>query len=294
MKSFKLLASVLLVTAAFSSCNKDENTSPATVAPVIAFSNGVKDVSVNPGDEYTIKGTITSVEGLAEVKFLKVATTGDSLLGSTITSFINPKSYSFEKMINNIRARTEIKVMATDKKNKLSVLNFTLNANGTAVITYANISLGSYNCSTGSSFSAKDGIVYQLVDAKANSSKIDIIYAWVDFHEAFLSAPQNTQDLNLLFTTSYAPGTWTTKNFTKLQKLPFTTNFDAINTSLDIPDVGTNGTNEVTDLVKNDIIAFKTASTNTDFPNKRGVLKVVSVVGTDYMSVITFNVKVAK
>lgn len=289
MKILKSLFILALVAVVFSSCNKDEDTKPA---PVITFINNISQATVNPGDNYTIAGTITSEEGLAEVKYFNVTQAGETQIGQAITSFTDVNNYSFQKTINDINQQTVIKVMATDKKNQTSVKNFTINVNQQGNLkSYNNIILGAQtNATIGSSFASFNGLVYNLTDAKNNSSKIDLIFFYGTTNLATLSAPSNLTELNQVFTTGSAPNTWTTNNDTKLLKNN-SLNFDNIINSADIPDVQATGGNKVNNLAVGDIIVFKTAATNVDYPSKKGLLKVKAITGTGATATITYDVK---
>jgi len=290
MKILKSLVLVALVAVAFTSCKKDDTTLPA---PVISFLNGVNEASVAVGSDYTIAGTITSEEGLSEVKYFQVTSTGETQLGQAITSFQNANSYSFQKQILDVNVQTVIKVMATDKKNQTSVLNFTIKVNGNTITSYNNIVLGAQsNTTIGSSFASFNGQVYDLTSAKANSSKIDVIFFYGATNMATLSAPNNTADLDQVFTSASKPSTWIVQNGTKLEKRTDVV-FENVATGNDIPNVNSTGSSKVSNVAVGDVICFRTASTNTDFPNKNGVLKVSAINGTSGTATITFSVKVA-
>jgi len=286
MKILKSLVLIALVAVTFASCKKDETTLPA---PVISFLNGINETTVNPGANYTIAGTISAEEGLSEVKYFQVTATGETQIGLAITSFDNANIYSFQKTFADITEQTVVKVMATDKKNQTSVLNFTIKVSGNAIATYNDVVLGSYSSTTGSSFASLNGTVYQLTDAKTNSSKIDIIFFYGNTNNATLSAPSNLTDLNQVFTTASAPSTWTVKNDTKLEKV--TVVFENVTTGNQIPNIQSTGTEKVSNVAVGDVIAFRTASTS-DFPNKNGLVKIVSITGTGATATIKFNVKV--
>lgn len=289
MKILKSLVLVVLVAVAFTGCNKDETTLPA---PVITFLNGVNEASVNSGGSYTIAGNIASEEGLTEVKYFQVTATGETQLGQAVTSFDNANSYSFQKTINDVSVQTVIKVMATDKKNQSSVLNFTIKVNGASISSYNNITLGAQtNATIGSSFASLNGLVYNLTDAKTNANKIDVIFFYGTTNLATLSAPSNTADLDQVFTTASKPSTWTVQNGTKLEKRN-SVNFESITTGNQIDNVESTGTAKVSGLAVGDVILFRTANTSA-FPNKNGALKVTALSGTSGTATITFNVKIA-
>ncbi len=289
MKILKSLVLVALVAVAFTSCKKDETTLPA---PVISFANGINTANVNAGDDHEINGNIVSEEGLSEVKYFKVTTTGETQIGQAVTSFTNANAYDFKVNIQDVTEETGIKVMATDKKNQTSALNFTIKVNGASISSYNNITLGAQtNATIGSSFASLNGLVYNLTDAKTNSDKIDVVFFYGTTNLATLSAPSNSTLLDQVFTTASKPSTWTVQNGTKLEKrnaLDFTT----ITTGTQIPSVETTGTSHVSSIAVGDVILFRTAATSA-FPNKNGVLKVIALSGTSGTSTITFNVKIA-
>lgn len=290
MKILKSLVLVALVAVAFTSCKKDETTLPA---PVISFANGVNSANVNAGGNYEINGNIVSEEGLSEVKYFKVTNTGETQIGQAVTSFTNANAYDFKVNIQDVTEETVIKVMATDKKNQSSALNFTIKLNGNTITSYNNIVLGAQtNATIGSSFASFDGTVFNLTDAKNNSAKVDVIFFYGATNMATLSAPSNLTDLNQVFTTASAPSTWATKNETKLLK-DNAVNFDAIAAGSAIPNVNATGSAKVSNIAVGDVICFRTASTSA-YPNKNGVAKIVAISGTTGTATITFNVKMEK
>ncbi len=288
MKKLNLLIVLALFIGIFSSCKKDTTTLPA---PVISFLNGVSTANVASGANYTIAGTITSDEGLTEVKYFVVTTSGETQIGQAITSFTNANSYSFQQTISNITAQSVIKVQATDSKNQTTSANFTITVGGTNNPTvYSNVTIGSYNNTTlGSSFASIDGTVYSLANAKASSNKIDMIYYFSSANNASISAPADLTLLNVYFTTASAPSTWTVKNNTKLLKVNGSITY-ATATSAQISALNPTGLN-VNNLVAGDVIAFLTDATSA-LPNKKGIAEVVSVTGTDAGQIV-LNIKIA-
>ncbi len=268
-------------------------TKPNNAPPVITFTNGINEASVNQGSSYEINGNIISEEGLSEVKYFKVTNVGETQIGQAVTSFTNANSYDFKLNVTDIAEQTVIKIMATDKKNQTSSLNFTIKVYVTTINSYNNIVLGAQvNSLIGGSFASFDGTVYNLPDAKANSSKVDIIFFYGQTNMATLSAPSNLTDLNQIFTTVSNPSTWATKNATKLLKNN-SLNFEGITDGTAIPNVNATGAAKVSNVAVGDVICFRTASTSAN-PNKNGVLKVVAISGNTSTATITFNVKMEK
>ncbi|MFZ4398493.1 MAG: hypothetical protein ACOYO1_00550 [Bacteroidales bacterium] len=289
MKKLNYLIGLALIVGFFSSCKKDETTLPA---PTITFLNGVSTATIASGASYTIAGTIASEEGLTEVKYFKVTTAGETQIGQAITSFTDKNSFSFQQTINDITAQSVIKVQATDAKSQTTSANFTINIAGNAITSFPDITLGSYNSPTGSSFASLDGTVYQLADAKTNASKVDIIFFYGATNNATLSAPSNLTELNQVFTTASAPNTWAVNNDTKLEKRTDVV-FDNVTLGNQIPNVQATGTSKVNNLAVGDVVAFRTANTNSAFANKVGILKVTAITGTGATATIKFSVKVA-
>ncbi len=181
---------------------------------------------------------------------------------------------------------------------------YATNSNGTAYgnevifttsnplpINYTNIYLGFPNNSIyGSSFSSINGIVYTLANAKINSAKIDFILYWTSSNSASISAPADLSILNMYFTTSNSPSTWSVVNNTKLLK---TNSFNFTTcTSNDINSLSPTNI-RVENLAVGDIIAFQTASTNINFPNKKGVAKIITIQGSGNSAFITLDLKIA-
>ena len=284
-----LVVIALLFVGIFSSCKKDTTSNP----PSISFDNYSSYTLPAGVTSWTITGKITSDAGLSTVKYFKVDSIGnESQIGASVTSFSDANNFSFTQTLTGITSLTKLKVQATDSKDQTVSSIFTINVASSAVAptSYPGKEIGSYNnVSFGSSFASLDGTVYSLANAKTNSSLVDFIYYYSSANNASISAPADASVLSVYFTSASAPGTWTVQNNTKLLKV---TGVDFANvTSAQINALSPTDLH-VQNLVVGDIFAFQTASTNTAFPNKKGVAQVVSVTGTDAGSIV-LNIKVA-
>ncbi len=308
MRKLNYLIGLTLIVGLMSSCKKDDATIPA---PSVTFQNGMTTMAYTGTNFIDINVTFA-----AEGKIESVALNGPSLTGTgtTTTTITNKMGTTASDNANGETSATYLfKVSAielaaafinhsilsytftvTDKQNSSTTGTFTVTAgSGNPVAIYNDIQLGSYNNTTiGSSFASLDGTVYELVAAKANSSKIDVIFFYGATNNATLSAPSNLTDLNVLFTTGSAPSTWTVLNDTKLLKRN-DIDFASVTNGNDIPNVQSTGSVKVNNLSVGDVVAFRTASTNTAFPNKNGIIKVTAITGSGATAVLKFNVKVA-
>ena len=151
-----LIVIALLFVGIFSSCKKDTTSNP----PAITFNNESSHTLAAGATSWTITGVVTSDAGLSTVKFFRVDSLGNEVqIGTSVTSFTDDKNYSFTQTLSNIYSTTKLKVEATDSKDQTVSGIFIVYVTTAVAPTAYNITLGSYNSPTGSSFGSFDGSV---------------------------------------------------------------------------------------------------------------------------------------
>lgn len=267
MKILKSLVLVALVAVAFTSCKKDETTLPA---PVITFTNNLNETTVAVGSNWTITGTISSEEGLTEVKYFEVTNLGETQIGQAVTSFTNANSYAFQLTIPDIDAQTVIKVMATDAKNQTTSKNYTIKVNTTGTpLSYENTS----------------GVIWNIIGANPGAWDLVNNVAVIATGAESSKDMKNTTTVTTGWSNEWISGTNNNTLFVKANTFVYATG-----TSEDAASAYALGTpnTKVTNPAVNDIyIAKLRGSTNY------AVIKIISVVVTpsDNLDKITFSYK---
>ncbi|MBC8343132.1 MAG: hypothetical protein ISR55_08050 [Bacteroidetes bacterium] len=268
-RNLLLAAIVISVTGFFTACEE-----PAGLAPVIAFLNNVTETTLAAGvDSFTVAGTITSENGLAEVKLFKVTATGETQIGNAITTFTDKTNYAFQFFIQNIDENTTVKVEATDESNLTKSANFMIIVTGGAIDSWTETLGAQSNTTTGSSFASSNGQVYLWAAATANSSLIDFIYFYGATNQATLAAPDDT-DVATVFPSVTG---WATRNDTRYANTSLSAaNFDAIMGDNDIITAATGASDtKANHLANGDVVAFITAA------GKMGLVKIGTLTASN-------------
>lgn len=303
MKKFNYLIILALFIGLFSSCKKDSTT---TADPTISFQNGSTSLVFNGTNSIDVNITFQAEGKISSVTLLQPTTTGlqtlditkkmgqsgtDNSSGETsVVYFFKVTSAQLSELLAANNGSLTYKFTLVDQASKETSSYFNVTIPVIPPTSYPNVLIGSHNNTTlGSSFASSNGLVYSLVDAKTNASKVDFIYYWSSVNSASISAPSDLTLLNVYFPSASGPSTWTVKNNTKLSKVN-TFGFASC-TSAQINALNPTGLN-VTNLVANDIIAFQTDATSA-LPNIKGVAQVVSVTGTTDGTIL-LNIKIAK
>ncbi len=290
MKKISLFFVVLLAGASFlTSCTKD------TTPPTINFLGGAgytsSDATIVAGTD--IKIGITAQSGSAKLETLEIVAIHSNTPVPVHTETIDASSSdSFSKdytlTIDEI-GETKLNFTITDKDGETATVSLTITATQVDdVTTYTQKILGSYDNSTyGSSFASADGTVYKMVDAKANSSKIDWLYFYGVSNLATLASPDDV-DAATIFDGTSGLQTWATLNGTRFNKVTAAVVWDNVTTAANIADIAINTTaTKANQLQVGNIVAFKTVG------NKLGLIKITEITGTG-AGTITYDVKVQK
>jgi len=296
MRKFQVIYAILFaaIVGVFSSCNTgDDNVAPViTATPTsvegqrgttvaitlgITSSSDLKTISVDAGTYGTGKlSALTSGALKSETEFNSgFGTAGkvELIYSFTISSTLIDGSYT-------------INFNVTDKDGLVATQPVTLTvkaATTPGTLKTNTITLGGQDNTTVGSFAAAfDGTVYKIVDAKANPSKIDIVYYYSvggsDTKNSLYSAT-NT-DLQGVYSMS-ATASWNKTEFVAATANDYT---NATYASVQALVTGTT-MNKIGNLAVDQVYAFKTAG------GKYGVLKVTSVASSASGS-ITFSVKI--
>ena len=294
--SIFMIAALAAVSTVFLSCSKDE----ADFATV-RFNNVQNDKVTLPEGvtEYVVSASITSITNLKSVKINRKVGSETTQVIPPITSFPLKISYDLTQSIKGIFADCEIIVTVDNgvEYSRTLTIEYTpekeLPVAG-EINTWSEKVLGSlaHASTAGSSCASIDGTVYSISEAKTNSAKVDFIYFNGSTHPKSLAAPGNASVGTL--GSANAPGTWATKNATKLGILSdvtvaqfddcdddelITTHVTAAAVNADI----------VSNLASNNIVGFITAG------GKKGLIKVISVdTSNDTSNSIKVSIKVQK
>jgi hypothetical protein len=280
----------------FSSCSKDDTTTPTDLNPVLNFKGGAgytsTDVTLAEGAEFKV-GIIASSNvssGAVLVRF-KVTRTFNNKPDVVIDTTINTASFNADITAS---ARTVVgeerwTYTVTDKDNQVNELaiNITTQKVYGPITEFTMKVLGAQHNATGSSFASADGIVYKLADAKANAAMIDWMYFNDDPKFATLCSP-NDPDAALIFSDpTNGVATWSVRNATVFKKVTDPITWSAITNDSTLIAQTASGVSlsEITNLAKDDILSFITAS------GKKGMIRVDDITGTD-AGQITISVKV--
>lgn len=245
-----------------------------------------KVTSNTAGDEGT---GITAADPETSInEDLTVATpstvTFDKVTGSTITyKFVVPAAAVDGQSFTLTFTVTNDKGTSVDETKSFTVKSGAP-VNG-PIATYTAVLLGAQsNTSKGSYYSTSDNTVMLSTDAKANASKVDLIYYYGTTNKATVCSPTdatvNGGSGNLTLAVGLSP-----QNATKIATSTVSsTDFDAITDDGTIKSVTPSGT-IVKELAVNNVVAFETAA------GKKGLFKVTAIDSTS-SGTITIEVKV--
>jgi hypothetical protein len=170
------------------------------------------------------------------------------------------------------------KFIVTDNNDLTASKSFTITVEQTGgPIKSWTTTLGSHQSNTGSSFASITGEVFQMTEAKANSTLIDFMYYYGASNLATIAAPDDA-DAATVFTGTAALSTWTTKNSTRFKTTSLTAaNFDAIADDLLIVSnaTGASDTDE-NQLAVGNVIAFMTDADKAG-GSKMGLIKITTI-----------------
>jgi hypothetical protein len=278
MKKLSLLFVLILIAFAgfFTGC---EDVTEDT-APTLEFFGGNyidEDVTVEPGGALAFSWLAT--KGSSNLASFSIERDNITLAGYPDEDIPNDNysaSVSLEAPQNE--GAYVYKFIVTDNNDLTASESFTITVSGGPIKTWTT-TLGSHQSNTGSSFASITGEVFQMTEAKANSTLIDFMYYYGNINNATIAAPDDN-DAATVFTGTAALSTWTTKNSTRFKTTSLTAaNFDAITDDSDIVDNATGAADtDENQLAVGDVIAFMTDADKAG-GSKMGLIKITSITG---------------
>ena len=279
MKKTIYLFGLLLLAGAmvFTSCKKDEDEPVVDLTPVITFIGGAgytsADASLAPSSTFKVGinagENATSKKNLATFKVTRIFNNVPTIVFEK--NNISASTYSWEDdLVANAAAGEERWTFTViDKDGLMKELSFIITTTPT-VVSYKNLTMGSFNDPTYGSFMASaTGTVMTKAQASADQGSVDFAFYLGAVNKSTFGAPSNS-DIKQVFN---LVGVWTVFNNTLLELSTMNaSDFDAIGNAYSFP-AFTGTSDDVNNLAAGDVVYFKTVA------NKHGYIKVNSING---------------
>lgn len=294
--SYLFIAIILGGLTIMSSCKKDENNDGP---PTLLFDTGTDYVSgdfiadTNQNIKIGVRAASNAESG-NKLSNLKVQRVFNNTPFVVLDTNINTTVFNLDILTNaRLTEGDENWIFRiTDKGGQYAEKSFIITTEFKVIpiYTYTDKLLGSYDAPEGSSFASASGIVYLMVDAKANSEKVDWMYSYGtnDTVHAAIMAPSDALADHFFGANM---NDFATRNATVFGKVTGV-NWDDINDGNQIRAYTTNLTETNVRLLQvGDVIAFITDTNKPEFAGKHGLIKITNIV-TGGDGDITFDVKV--
>lgn len=312
MKKLSYLLGLMVVASLIlSSCSKDDEAE--ILPPTIAFLGGIYqplnlervdgDVTVSVGEQFVFG--ISANKGDKDLRRVYIERVYENVATVIVLDSVFSNA-SFNLDIITFAYPTagteDFTCTVWDKNDKTASIGFTITTTiaDPEMSTFTNIELGSYDPSApNSSFASVTGETFSIVDAAANSDKIDWVYFDGATYGHTIMAPSDDVVLDVFASV----GSWTTRNATKFIRTNITASvFDGIpdkNTLIAAisPFIATLNQSYISELMPapgegfavGDVYAFKTAGAEL-----LGMIKITEVnQGTSNgLSTIKYDVKI--
>jgi hypothetical protein len=279
MKKLRFFTLLILIAFAgfFSGCDnltQDE-------APLLDFFGGVyidADATVEPGG--VLKFSWLATKGSSNLASFTIERDGITLAGYPDEAIPNDNykdSVNLEAPLNV--GDYVYSFTVTDKNDLTANKSFTITVEQTGgPIKSWTATLGAHQAAAGSSFASITGDVYQMDDAKTNSTLIDFLYFYGAINHATIAAPDDATAATVFNNVNNGLSTWSTKNSTRFKTTSLTAeNFDAIADDLLLVSNATGASDSYkNELAVGDVIAFVTDADKTGGA-KMGLIKIVSI-----------------
>ena len=279
MKKTIYLFGLLLLAGAtvFTSCKKDEDEEPTVdMTPVLTFIGGAgytdADATIAPSSTFKV-GINASANSNSNSKIasFKVVRTFNNVATDVFEdNSINESTYTWEDdlIANAVAGEERWTFTVTDKAGLIKELAIIITTTN-PVVSYKNVTMGSYNDPTyGSFMNAANGTVMTKAEADADQASVDFAFYLGAVNKSTFGAPSN-DDVKAVFGLD---GVWTVFNETMFELTTLSAaDFDAITNSYSFPDFTGNEANDVNDVKVDDVVQFKTAG------NLSGLIKVNSI-----------------
>lgn len=276
MKKTIYLFGMLLLAGAmiFSSCKKDEDEPTVDQTPVLTFIGGAgytdADATMAPSSTFKVGiNAAANVNSNSKIASFKVVRTFNNVATDVFEdNSINESNYTWEQdlIANALAGEERWTFTVIDKAGVAKELSIIITTNN-PVVSYKNITMGSYNDPNfGSFMSAAGGTVMTKAEADADQSVVDFAFYLGAVNKSTFGSPSNA-DVKAVFALE---GVWTVFNETMFVLTTLSAaDFDAITNSYTFP-VFT-GADDVNDLAVDDVVQFKTTN------NLNGLIKVNSI-----------------
>jgi hypothetical protein len=295
--AYLFLAVLFAGTTFLLSCSKSsESTTPSL--PSIHFL---------AGSGYT--SSDQSVEINTPLKFGIAASSSDSKLkrfyvqrifqGNTTTAYdttFSSYTYTIDLITNargDVGAETWVFTIF-DNNGGSAAVTLTITTTHTSaygpIYSYLTKVLGAQTSLTGSSFASSNGTIYNLADAKANSTLIDWVYFSGAIDHETICAPSDPDAAAVFNNATSGIATWAKRNATLFKAITSTITWDAIsNDSVILVENQTGVTlSKITDLKNLPLPAFLAFHTEA---GKKGLIRITSMI-PDVTGSLTIDVKV--
>jgi hypothetical protein len=203
-----------------------------------------------------------------------------SLLNFGLNAANIDKDFVIHKNADSIQ---RISIIIRNKIGLSDSIILKLYRNGSAykpVMYYPSIILGGQNNTVVGSFSSlSNGLIYHLNDAAVNQSLIDLLYYYSITNQEYNCIASPGANVSGIFSGSNAPEFWSVKNTTYFSRstinIPVSAFDNALNDSIIIANIFSNGGRKAKALSANQIWGFQTQS------GKFGLMKIISVNGLE-------------
>lgn len=266
-KSIYLFGLLLLAGAVlFSSCKKDDEDEPVVdLTPTLTFIGGAgytsADATFAPASTFKVginaSENATSKSNIAS--FVVVRTFNNTPTTVFEKNNINDPTYTWEDDLVALAVAGEERwtFTITDKdglKKELAIVITTTNP----VVSYKNITMGSFNDPTyGSFMNAASGMVMTKAEATADQASVDFAFYLGAVNKSTLGAPSN-DDIQAVF--NIGPSVWSIHNETLFELSTLSAaDFDAIGSSYTFPEF-TGTADDINNLEAGQVVFFKTVN----------------------------------
>jgi hypothetical protein len=301
MKNIKLsiMALALAGLALLSSCGGDKEAVPTVTIVTPSSTNGEHKV----GDKIDFTVSVTGENNLTKIVASALEGSSTTEISSKTDGFTEKKSddFTFSYEVKGAPGSViTISVEATDKFDNIGTAVYTINIKEELETRTAVIFAGQSNSTGGQFYSVANSLVYNLANAKTNSTVVDLCYAHrSDANGArMITAPSSNNATDIYDADATNPNrisTWGARNATKIRLTTMTAaQFDAtVESSKVLTEANTLTTSDLTaaTLTVDKVFVFETVG------GKKGLGKVEAVTGAGFASTdnsITIKFKIIK
>lgn len=264
MKINRILVVLLMIAGvSLSSCKKDDDI--VNPEPTLNFIGGEgytsSDVTITTGEQIKVGfNALSNKETNEKLTNFKLTLTANNQSQVLIDSTFNEEVFTTTININfpdPVNARLE--GVITDKAGRTTsvAFNITVEEAGVKVAKHTDVKLGSWNDEIGSFYNANENIIYNVTEAAANQSKVDLVFYKGVTNFNTLAAPVDAS-LNTIQT--FNMEAWETRNATLFISTEMTVEeFDAIGEYYVFPEfVEAEADTKIVNMVNGDVLFFKT------------------------------------